>query len=177
MWAERLKAAREAGMPEAMAAVREMTTDWGLWAEDAQAPPGGDWRVWMFMGGRGSGKTRAGAEWVRGMVEAGLAKRVALVGPTLSDVREVMIEGPSGLRSLSYAREEERPRYESSRRRLVWDAYGAEAFAFSAEDPDSLRGPQFDAAWCDEAGRGGAGWACGTCCASGCGWGAAHGRR
>jgi phage terminase large subunit-like protein len=122
---------------------------WSGWAEPAQLPPPGDWRVWLFMGGRGSGKTRAGAEWVRGLVENGAAKRIALVGPTLSDVREVMIEGPSGLRSVGL--EANRPTYEVSRRRLVWPN-GAEGFAFSAEDPESLRGPQFDAAWCDEIG-------------------------
>lgn len=123
--------------------------DWSGWAEPAQRAPAGDWRIWLFMGGRGSGKTRAGAEWVRAQVEARAAARIALVGPTLSDVREVMIEGPSGLRSVGLANR--RPVYEVARRRLVWPS-GAEAFAFSAEDPDSLRGPQFDAAWCDEIG-------------------------
>jgi phage terminase large subunit-like protein len=123
--------------------------DWRHWAETAQLPPPVDWRVWLFMGGRGAGKTRAGAEWVRGLVESGAARRIALVGPTLGDVREVMIEGPSGLRSVGL--EENRPAYEVSRRRLIWPN-GAEGFAFSAEDPDSLRGPQFDAAWCDEIG-------------------------
>ena len=115
-------------------------------ARDMQVPPRGSWRTWLFMGGRGAGKTRAGAEWVRMAVRRG-CRRVALVGPALSDVREVMIEGPSGLRHLDGAGGA--PVYEVSRRRLVWPN-GAEAFAFSAEDPDSLRGPQFDAAWCDE---------------------------
>ena len=117
-------------------------------ALDTQVPPQGPWRTWLFMGGRGAGKTRAGAEWVRMAVRAG-CRRVALVGPALSDVREVMIEGPSGLRHLEGAGGT--PVYEVSRRRLVWPN-GAEGFAFSAEDPDSLRGPQFDAAWCDELG-------------------------
>ncbi|MBI1360947.1 MAG: ATP-binding protein [Alphaproteobacteria bacterium] len=123
--------------------------DWTRWALPAQRAPEGDWRIWLFMGGRGAGKTRAGAEWVRGLVETGAARRIALVGPTLGDVREVMIAGPSGLCSIGMPRA--RPAYEVSRRRLVWRC-GAEAFAFSAEDPDSLRGPQFDAAWCDEIG-------------------------
>jgi phage terminase large subunit-like protein len=101
------------------------------------------------MGGRGAGKTRAGAEWVRGLVERGEARRVALVGPTLHDVREVMIEGPSGI--LAVSSDGERPTYNATRRRLSWPN-GAEGFAFSSEDPDSLRGPQFDAAWCDEIG-------------------------
>ncbi len=119
-------------------------------ARPAQKPPPGDWRTWLFMGGRGAGKTRAGAEWTRFSALYGGCRRIALVGPTLSDVREVMIEGPSGLRNLEVEGEIcNPPRYESSRHRLVWDN-GAEAYAFSSEDPDSLRGPQFDAAWCDE---------------------------
>ncbi|MEQ9317433.1 MAG: terminase family protein, partial [Henriciella sp.] len=107
-----------------------------------------DWRTWLFMGGRGAGKTRAGAEWVRFAALYGGCGRIALVAPTLGDAREVMIEGVSGLRAI--ARPGERPpAYEVSRRRLVWPN-GAEAQIFSAEDPDSLRGPQFEAAWCDE---------------------------
>lgn len=120
---------------------------WPTIAHPAQLPPETDWRIWLFMGGRGAGKTRAGAEWVRQQVLAKAARRIALVGPTLSDVREVMIEGPSGLARIGKG---ERPVYEVSRRRLVWRSSGAEAFVFSAEDADSLRGPQFDLAWCDE---------------------------
>lgn len=97
------------------------------------------------MGGRGAGKTRAGAEWVSRLARKGQAGRIALVGPTFHDVREVMAEGNSGLRALDGAR----PAYETSRKRLIWPN-GAQAFCFSAEDPESLRGPQFDAAWCDE---------------------------
>ncbi len=127
---------------------------WPQAAHAAQQAPRGAWRVWMMMGGRGAGKTRAGAEWVRDLVERGLAKRIALVGPTLHDVREVMIGGPSGLEAV--ADPKMRPTYEVTRRRLVWPkegpCAGAVAYAFSAEDPDSLRGPQFDAAWCDEVG-------------------------
>lgn len=119
--------------------------DWEAWAHGAQLPPPGDWRAWVFMGGRGAGKTRAGAEWVSAGVREGRFSRVALIAPTFQDVREVMIDGPSGLRSLPY----DRPHYEPSRKRLTW-ANGALAFCFSAEDPASLRGPQFDAAWCDE---------------------------
>ncbi|HRP12208.1 MAG TPA: terminase family protein [Terricaulis sp.] len=106
-------------------------------------PPEGAWRAWVFLGGRGAGKTRAGAEWIAARARGG--GRFALIGPTFHDVREVMVGGPSGLRALPY----ERPLYEASRKRLVW-ANGAEAFCFSAEDPESLRGPQFDAAWADE---------------------------
>ena len=106
-----------------------------------------------MLGGRGAGKTRAGAEWVRALA-LGLspyadapARHIALVGETEHDVREVMIEGPSGLLRLSPRRE--RPLWMPSRRRLEWPN-GAVALAFSAEDPEQLRGPQFDAAWCDE---------------------------
>ncbi|TKT81476.1 ATP-binding protein [Aquamicrobium sp. LC103] len=104
------------------------------------------------MGGRGSGKTRLGAEWVNSLVRGfppfawHRHMRIALVGETLGDVREVMVEGPSGIVPISRGH---RPRYEASRRRLLWDS-GAVAQAFSSEDPESLRGPQFEAAWCDE---------------------------
>ncbi len=119
--------------------------EWDFWGREEQLPPESAWRAWVFLGGRGVGKTRAGAEWVSRLARSGRARRIALIGPTFHDVREVMVEGPSGLRSLPYAR----PSYEASRRRLVWRS-GAEAFCFSAEDPESLRGPQFDAAWADE---------------------------
>lgn len=123
----------------------DLLNEWTEWGRPEQRAPDGDWRCWLFMGGRGAGKTRAGAEWVSALVRHRQAGRIALIGPTLHDVREVMVEGPSGVRSLPY----ERPRYEASRKRLVW-SNGAHAACFSAEDPDALRGPQFDAAWCDE---------------------------
>jgi phage terminase large subunit-like protein len=133
-------------------------SDWQLWARDDQLPltrteAGLNWRVWLILGGRGAGKTRAGAEWVRakalGIAPLGAepARRIALVGETLADVRRVMIEGVSGL--LAIHSESERPTLEVSKSQLVWPN-GAIAQMFSAEDPDSLRGPQFDAAWCDE---------------------------
>ena len=123
-----------------------LKADFRTWATPAQLPPPGDWLIWLFLGGRGAGKTRAGAEWVRAQVKAGI-RRIALVGPTFNDVREVMIDGPSGLANIG--REAERPRYEVSRKRLIWPN-GAEGYAFSAEDPDGLRGPQFELAWGDE---------------------------
>ncbi len=119
-----------------------------LWRRREGAPDN-----WMVVGGRGAGKTRLGAEWVNALVRGfspfTLARhgQIALVGETFSDVREVMIEGPSGIRAIARG---EPPRFEATRRRLVWDASGAVAYAFSAEDPESLRGPQFAAAWCDE---------------------------
>lgn len=119
-----------------------------LTARRAQCDPPGPWQSWLFMGGRGAGKTRAGAEWVNRIVRFGDYRRIALIGPTFGDIREVMIEGPSGLRA-TMPRDVKPPKYEVSRHRLVWPN-GAEAYAFSAEDPEALRGPQFDAAWCDE---------------------------
>ena len=134
----------------------ELTTlafDWPLWARSDQWPPMPGWLVWLVMGGRGAGKTRTGAEWVRGLVmgREPFARvpggRIALIGETAADVREVMIEGPSGL--LAIHPRAERPVWTASRRRLEWPN-GAVAQAFSAEEPDSLRGPQFSAAWLDE---------------------------
>lgn len=124
-----------------------MLDDWEFWARPNQLPPPGDWRVWLLLAGRGFGKTRSGAEFVRARVESGLASRVALVGPTASDVRDVMIEGESGL--LAISGEDWRPLYEPSKRRLTWPN-GAVALAFSADEPERLRGPQHDLAWCDE---------------------------
>jgi len=100
----------------------------------------------VLLGGRGSGKTFAGAHWLMRQAEMG-GRMLALVGPTLHDVREVMVEGPSGVRAMW--RGEAPPHWEASRRRLVFPG-GSVAYAFSAEDPDSLRGPQFHAAWADE---------------------------
>ncbi len=112
-----------------------------------QEPPKGKWLIWILLGGRGAGKTRAGAEWVREQVMDNNKKRIALVASTYNDAREVMIGGESGL--LNIGPEKDRPRYISSRRRLEWKD-GAVAYVFSAEDPDGLRGPQFDCAWADE---------------------------
>ncbi len=120
--------------------------DWPVWAREAQLPPDGDWRYWLILAGRGFGKTRAGAEWVRSQVELG-RRRIALIGPTTADVRDVMIEGESGL--INVCPSWNRPRFEPSKRRLVW-RNGAKAFVYSAEEPERLRGPQHDAAWADE---------------------------
>ncbi|WP_439573063.1 DNA-packaging protein [Phreatobacter sp.] len=146
--------------PEALAALPEaeiirLKAFWPAFARREQMPPPGAWRVWAFIGGRGAGKTRAGSEWVHGIVHgrdgfAPAAGRIALIGETIDQVREVMVEGVSGLLATGFPAE--RPRYEPSRRRLVWPN-GAVAHGFSSEDPEALRGPQFDAAWADEAGK------------------------
>ncbi len=132
------------------AALTALAHDWPLWARDDQLTPAGDWTVWLLMGGRGAGKTRAGAEWVRAQAtgrDGTAVGRIALVGETLGDVRDVMIEGVSGL--LAIHPRSERPDWTPSRRRLTWPN-GAVAQVFSAEDPEGLRGPQFGAAWADE---------------------------
>ncbi len=124
-----------------------------IWALDHQRPPPGDWRAWVILGGRGAGKTRAGAEWVRSLAEGarphdpGTARRIALVAETYDQVRDVMIHGDSGI--LACAPPDRRPKWKASERKLIWPN-GAEAQAFSAHDPEALRGPQFDAAWADE---------------------------
>ncbi|OED47559.1 ATP-binding protein [Rhodobacteraceae bacterium (ex Bugula neritina AB1)] len=124
-----------------------------IWALDHQRPPDGDWRAWVILGGRGAGKTRAGAEWVRSLAEGarphdlGTARRIALVAETYDQVRDVMVHGDSGI--LACSPPDRRPRWKASERKLIWPN-GAEAQAFSAHDPEALRGPQFDAAWADE---------------------------
>ncbi|WP_454848735.1 DNA-packaging protein [Rhizobium binxianense] len=125
-----------------------LSAEWGMLAHDEQNPPKGDWRTWLLLGGRGSGKTRAGAEWVHAIASEGRTSdlRIALVAETLGDAREVMIDGVSGICRVARTK---RPEFEASRRRLVWPN-GAVAQIFSSEDPESLRGPQFHLAWCDE---------------------------
>ena len=121
--------------------------DWRFWARPNQLPPEGEWRVWLLLAGRGFGKTRTGAELVRTRVVSGSARRIAFVAPTAADARDVMVEGESGILTISPSRE--RPLYEPSKRRLTWPN-GAIATLFSADEPDRLRGPQHDLAWCDE---------------------------
>jgi phage terminase large subunit-like protein len=134
---------------------RMLNRDWRMWGRlGKQLPPDDlDWRSWLILGGRGAGKTRAGAEWVKAQAlgdwtqDQSHAERIAIIGPTLEQARAVMIEGKSGL--LSIHMEGERPHYEPSKRLITWPN-GAIAQVFSADEPESLRGPQFDAAWCDE---------------------------
>ncbi|MEG3163781.1 terminase family protein [Sphingomonas sp. PB2P19] len=152
--AERLGVLRRLTTPE----LRALADHWPLWAHDGQAVDRDDWRVWLIRAGRGFGKTRAGAEWVSAIARARPEARIALVGGTMDDVRRVMIEGKSGLIAVARAHEP-----------YAWRRYdgefhfasGARAYAYSAEVPESLRGPEHDAAWCDEIGkwrRGDAAW-------------------
>jgi len=124
---------------------RTALDSWDFWARPDQRPPQGDWRIWLYLGGRGAGKTRAGAEWVAEGVRTGRAKRVALVAATHSEARKIMIEGVAGLLAVADGAE-----YEPTNRRIRWPGSGAEAVVLSADEPDSIRGHQFDTAWADE---------------------------
>lgn len=121
--------------------------NWQHMARENQRVPKGDWRVWLILAGRGFGKTRTGAETLRHWIGEGLCRRIALIGETETEIRQVMVEGPSGI--LSIHPPSERPLYESSKRVLTWPN-GAIATCFSAEAYEHLRGPQFDGAWIDE---------------------------
>ena len=151
-----------ATLPETLAKLapddlEAILSDWHIWARDDQLPPaslpnGDPWRVWLILGGRGSGKTRSGAEWIRAKAlglfdRCAPSQRIALVGETLGDVRHVMIEGISGL--LSIHSSQDRPLFEPSKMQLTWPN-GAIAQCFAGDNPESLRGPQFDTAWVDE---------------------------
>lgn len=123
---------------------------WPILARTAQLPPPGPWRTWLVMAGRGFGKTRAGAEWVRMIARDNPDARIALVAASLGEARAVMIEGESGI--LAVHPPEDRPHFESTRRRLEWPS-GAQATMYSAAEAESLRGPQHSHAWCDEIGK------------------------
>lgn len=121
--------------------------EWDWWARPKQLAPPGRWSVWLILSGRGFGKSRTGAEWIRSRAESGKYGRFVLVGETAADARDVMVEGESGVLACSppwfY------PKYEPSKRRLTWPN-GATATTFSGDEPDQLRGPQCDSAWADE---------------------------
>lgn len=127
--------------------------DWAFWARPDQLPPQGDWNVWMILAGRGWGKTRTGAQWCHAEMtgdtpmSAGRYSRMAIVATTAADARDVMVDGESGIMNTGHP--DFRPVYKKSQRLLEWPN-GAIALTFSAEEPDQLRGPQFDIAWVDE---------------------------
>lgn len=124
--------------------------DWRCRARPGQLPPEGDWRLWLVMAGRGYGKTRMGAEWVRETAERDGSAVIALMGASLHDARAVMVEGESGL--LAIAPPGRAPIWQPSRRQLLWPN-GARALLYGAADPETLRGPQHSHAWADEIGR------------------------
>lgn len=127
--------------------------DWKFWGRPDQQLPPEPWSIWLLLAGRGFGKSRTGSETIRQLVEGrtplgkGRYKNVAIIGETAADVRDVMIEGPSGI--LTSTPKAFRPLYEPSKRRLTWPN-GATAGLYNATEPDQLRGPQFDLAWLDE---------------------------
>lgn len=131
----------------------ELLHTWELWARPNQLEPdaildnGELWTIWLILAGRGFGKTRTGSETVIKWARTNACKRIALIAEDSADARDVMVEGESGI--LACSPRDFRPKYEPSKRRLTWPN-GAQATLFSAEDYDSLRGPQFDGAWCDE---------------------------
>lgn len=141
--------------PDADATIRRWTGQtfdlhndaWPFWELCSQRAPDGPWRVWLVMAGRGFGKTRMGAEWVRARAEEDGKARIALVGATAAEARSVMVEGESGLLSLSAGRHT--MQWEPSLRRIRW-SNGAEARLYSAAEPEGLRGPQHHFAWADE---------------------------
>jgi phage terminase large subunit-like protein len=139
---EQAKLLRAIGDEDAM----RLEADWGLWSHAGQAAPAGDWRTWVIMAGRGFGKTRAGAEWVRSVAAAHPGARIALIAASLEETRAVMVEGRSGLIEIAGNSIDV---FLSSQRRLVF-TNGAEATLFSGASPERLRGPEHHFAWCDE---------------------------
>ena len=124
---------------------KRLSWAWHLWARDEQLPPAGDWTYWLILAGRGFGKTRTGAEWVRQQVKT--TRYVNLIGATADDARDIMIEGESGI--LAVCPRAERPEYKASQRKLIWPN-GASSLIFTADEPERLRGKQHSALWADE---------------------------
>ena len=127
----------------------QLLWDWSMWGRPEQLAPEGNWNIWIYLAGRGAGKTRSAAEWVREQAKYTTEgqRRFALVARTAADVRDVIVEGESGIMNVTPP--SERPLYEPSKRRLTWPN-GNTATCFTADEPDSLRGPQFTHAWGDE---------------------------
>ena len=123
--------------------------DWSVWGRPEQQAPPGDWNIWLVLAGRGFGKTRLASEWVREEAKYTNTgqRRFGLVARTAADVRDVIVEGESGIMNVTPP--SEKPLYEPSKRRLTWPN-GNTATLFTADEPDSLRGPQFTHAWGDE---------------------------
>lgn len=134
--------------------MRALPWEWPFWTRPGQAVPPGRWRTWLVMAGRGFGKTRLGAEWVRDIARAQPGARIALVAATYGEARTVMVEGGSGL--LAVHAPDERPRFDPSLRRVEWPN-GAVAHLYSAAEPEGLRGPEHTHAWGDEIAK----WAAG----------------
>ena len=135
--------------------LNRLVRDWWFLARDEQLPPTDDYKFWLYMAGRGSGKTRTGAEWTKDLVRQGY-NRGGLIAPTAGDVRDVMVEGESGLLAVCNKWDRDyrgalmgRPIYEPSKRRVMWEN-GAMVTLYSADEPERLRGPQHSFLWMDE---------------------------
>ena len=124
--------------------------DWNFWGRPNQHAPEGDWFLWLILAGRGFGKTRAGAEWINAKAKTVPNQRLAIIGETAAEVRDVMVEGISGI--LACAPPWFMPKYEPSKRRVTWPN-GAWATTYSGDSPEQLRGPGPTHAWCDEFGK------------------------
>ena len=118
--------------------------EWSAWARPDQLPPDSPWRVWLLLAGRGAGKTRSSAEWVRKQVETGRRRCIGLVGPTSDTLRRDQVAA-----IIACSPPWNAPQYEPSQRRIIWPN-GATAYALSSEEPDRIRGLNLDAAWVDE---------------------------
>jgi phage terminase large subunit-like protein len=130
--------------------MEQLVWDWTAWARPEQRPPDTtDWSIWLYLAGRGAGKTRSAAEWIRSKARISNQGqlRFALVARTAADVRDVIVEGESGIMNISPP--SERPHYEPSKRRLTWPN-GNVATLLTADEPDGLRGIQAHYAWADE---------------------------
>lgn len=134
----------------------QLAWDWSFWGRPAQQEPSDDdgaWTTWLILAGRGFGKTRAGAEWVRKVMTGktpharGRYRHMAIIAETAWDARNVLVEGDSGI--LSVHPPGFRPEYQPALRQLTWPN-GGKAHLYNAVEPDQLRGPQHDCAWCDE---------------------------
>jgi len=123
--------------------------DWEFWVRPQQEVPPGDWTTWLLMGGRGSGKTLTGAQWVRALAADGIGP-IGIVGQSMIEAEQVMVRGPSGI--LRHTPPEELP---VLRGNMLYWPNGVEGILLGAADPERFRGPQFAAAWCDELGCGG----------------------
>lgn len=137
------------------AKAEELMYTWAFWARPQQIAPDGNWNTWFINAGRGFGKTRAGVEWVRSKVKQG-HKRIAAIAATNSDIERVMVNGESGFLARCWKGDKTnkgvplgQPQWSPTKRLLTWEN-GAYVQFFSAEEPERLRGPQFEAAWCDE---------------------------
>lgn len=135
--------------------MHQLVTDWKFLARTEQLPPETYYKFWIYLAGRGSGKTRTGAEWSKDLVRIGY-NRGGLIAPTAADVRDVMVEGESGLLAVCNPWDRDlngnlmgRPLYEPSKRRVTWEN-GAMVTLYSADEPERLRGPQHSFLWMDE---------------------------